>query len=74
VRILGIERPSAVYLVSRGGRRELTGLRYDAGAKLLTIDTPSLGTKRGALVTLDFGEPARRGGGGGGGDRQAGGD
>jgi alpha-glucosidase (family GH31 glycosyl hydrolase) len=48
VRVLGVERPREV----RIGGRVVRGWKYDAAARLLIVDTPALGTKRAAAVTL----------------------
>ena len=54
VRISGVERPSAVTIGSGAARRELRDLSYDAGARLLTVETGRVSTRRDATVALSF--------------------
>ena len=54
VRVLGVERPESATISSGNGARR-AAFSYDAAAKLLTIDTPSLATTRPAYVSLGFG-------------------
>lgn len=56
VRVLGVERPRTVAIASGGRRRKARKVSYDAEARLLTIDTPALATKRPTSVTLGFGD------------------
>jgi Domain of unknown function (DUF5110) len=55
VRVLGVDRPSAVTISSGNRRRTAQRVSYDGGARLLTIDTPTLATTRPAFVSLAFG-------------------
>ena len=62
VRVLGVDRPSSVAVAAGGRTTAVTGYDYDASARLLTVDTPRLATKRAAVVRLSFGEPPTPGG------------
>ncbi|HEY8000712.1 MAG TPA: TIM-barrel domain-containing protein [Solirubrobacterales bacterium] len=58
VRISGVDRPSEVTVITRAGRRELRQIHYDESARLLTVETGHLSTRKAATVEFSFGRPA----------------
>ena len=59
VRVLGVEEPSEVTVEARSGARKVTDVSYDDGARLLTIETPRLSTRRGGGLAIAFAEAGR---------------
>jgi hypothetical protein len=54
VRISGVGKPSEVSIGSGARRRPLREFSYDAQARLLTVETGSVATRRGATLELEF--------------------
>jgi hypothetical protein len=54
VRVSGVEEPSGVTVDAGAGAAEIDDFSYDPDARLLTVETPALSTRRSAELELDF--------------------